>query len=235
MDSSGGSFVSTQKCSFGPFDCWFNKDCLANILSMALVSEMFRITLDSEIENALVIHITETYKIKFIRVDCDLYAYDATNDDIEALHRGFLFLQTVEGNKAMYQKRDVRKADQAVSIGRMINHPAKDKFARIIKDNWIRNCPVTIGDVKCAEVIYGPSLPSIQGRTRDQETPRVPELPIIPLPKELYESLKNVTLCVDYHFVDNVTVFHTISRRIAYRTVDFPISRSRASDRKSVV
>ena len=129
----------------------------------------------------------------------------------------------------MYQKRDIKKAEQAISIGRMINHPAKEKFARIIKDGWIRNCPVTVGDVKCAELIYGPSLPSIQGRTRYQESPRVDNVPVIPLPRELYELLENVTLCADYHFVDNITVFHTISRRIAYRTVDFPISRSRTS------
>ena len=86
-----------------------------------------------------------------------------------------------------------------------------------------------MGDVKCAELIYGPSLPSIQGRTRYQESPRVDDVPVIPLPRELYELLENVTLCADYHFVDNITVFHTISRRIAYRTVDFPISRSRTS------
>ena len=112
MDSSGGSFDSTQKCSFGPFECWFNKDCLANILSMALVSEIFRITLDSEVDNTLVIHITETFKMKFIRLECDLYVYDASNDDIEALHRGFSFLQTVEGNKSMYQKRDIKRQNK---------------------------------------------------------------------------------------------------------------------------
>jgi hypothetical protein len=43
----------------------------------------------------------------------------------------------------------------------------------------------------------------------------------------MHQDLQNVTLCIDFHFVNNVTVFHTISRRIDYRTVSFPLSRSK--------
>ena len=49
----------------------------------------------------------------------------------------------------------------------------------------------------------------------------------VQIPKSLYDDLKNVTLCADYHFVNGVTVFHTISRRLNYRTVSFPLSRSK--------
>jgi len=52
---------------------------------------------------------------------------------------------------------------------------------------------------------------------------------MVQLPKELYEDLKNVTLCVDFHYVNEITVFHTISRKIKYRTVSFPLSRSKAN------
>ena len=78
-----------------------------------------------------------------------------------------------------------------------------------------------------SHTIYGPPIPPIKGRTRYQESTRVPDLAPIQLPKSLHKDLQNVTLCVDYHFVNGVTVFHTISRRLDYRTVSFPLSRSR--------
>ena len=49
----------------------------------------------------------------------------------------------------------------------------------------------------------------------------------VQIPKSLYDDLKNVTLCADYHFVNEVTIFYTISRRLNYRTVSFPLSRSK--------
>ena len=48
----------------------------------------------------------------------------------------------------MYGSRDIRKADEANELNRKINHVAKDKCIRIVKDNWIRNVPITIGDIR---------------------------------------------------------------------------------------
>ena len=48
----------------------------------------------------------------------------------------------------MFLPRDVRKADEAASLQRRINFPAKEKYVRIVKENYIRNNPLTVGDVK---------------------------------------------------------------------------------------
>jgi hypothetical protein len=97
-----------------------------------------------------------------------------------------------------------------------------------VKDCLIRNNPLTVGDVQRSHAIYGPPLPPIQGRTKYQESPRVKDVDIVQLPKELFDNLQNVTICADFHYVNGVAVFHTISRKIGYRTVSFPLSRSRA-------
>ena len=88
---------------------------------------------------------------------------------------------------------------------------------------------MTVGDVRRSHKIYGPPLPAVKGRTRYQESPRVQDTDIIQIPTALYEDLKHVTLCADFHYVNGVTVFHSISRRLDYRTVSFPLSRSQAS------
>ena len=45
----------------------------------------------------------------------------------------------------------------------------------------------------------------------------------------MLDTLKNVTRAVDFQYVKGVTVFHTISRLVEYRTVSFPLSRSKTS------
>jgi len=229
MHSNGGSLDTSTKANFGSIEVWFCKTSLANILSLALITNDFRVTMDSWVENALIVHISEGHVLKFNRVSERLYALDASNISVSRLNNAFSFLSTVDSNKGMFKARDVRKADESMVLHRRTNHMAKDKFLRVVKNDLIRNCPVTLGDVKRSHVIYGPSIPALKGRTRYEETPRVREREIMQLPVELYEDLKNVTLCVDFFYVNGLTVFHTISRRVGYRTVSFPTSRSRIS------
>ena len=85
-------------------------------------------TLDSESENAFIVHISAGHVIKFIRGPADLYYYDASNIDISKLKLAFSFLNTVSENKKLYKKREVRKATDAIVLNRRTNHIAKDKF-----------------------------------------------------------------------------------------------------------
>ena len=229
MHTSGGTLDTHQKGRFGGFTVWYNPKCLANILSLALVSDQYRVTLDTVVENAFSVHISAEHVMKFIRVLPGLYLFDASNVDLSKLRNAFSFLNTVSTNKSLFRNRDVRKANDAITLNRRINHVAKDKFVRIVRDNWVRNNPITVGDVNRSHQIYGPSLPAIKGRTRYQESKRVKDTELVQLPKSMHEDLKNVTLCVDFHYVNGVTVFHSISRRVDYRTVTFPLSRSKPS------
>ena len=229
MSSNGGSFQTIHKGKFGPISVWVNPNCLANVLSLALVSDEYRVTMDTEVEDAIFVHISERHRMKFIRVAHDLYACDVSELTYSKLENAFSFLNTVSDNKRMYSIRDVRKADEAIALNRRINHAASEKFERILKDNLILNCPLTVGDARRSQKIYGPPLPPIKGRTRYQQPARITDPTIIPIPLSMYEELKNVTLCIDFHYVNGVTVFHSISRRISYRTVSFPLSRSKAA------
>jgi hypothetical protein len=184
--------------------------------------------MDTATANGFNVHISEGHVIKFSLIRPGLYLLDTTNVDIHKLRQSFSFLNTVDQNKKHFGKREVRKADEALLLNRKSNHVAKDKFLRIVKNNLICNNPVTIGDVKRSQAIYGPPIPPLKGRIRYQESPRIKDLDTIQLPKALHEDLKDVTLCIDFHYVNGVTVFHTISRKIGYRTVSFPLSRSKS-------
>eukprot|EP00557_Chaetoceros_sp_GSL56_P002970 CAMPEP_0176488714 /NCGR_PEP_ID=MMETSP0200_2-20121128/6868_1 /TAXON_ID=947934 /ORGANISM="Chaetoceros sp., Strain GSL56" /LENGTH=957 /DNA_ID=CAMNT_0017885739 /DNA_START=340 /DNA_END=3216 /DNA_ORIENTATION=- len=183
--SSGGHLDSIQKGKFGDFTVWFNSQSLANILSLSQVVEKYRVTLDTLVENAFHVHISEGHILKF---HCG--------------PSGF-----VSDNMRLFKKREVKKAQDVMEFNRKINNQSSTKLTRIVKDNLVRNAPFTVGDVQRSEVIYGPQVPSLKGRTRDKQSARIPTMPILQIPKALYDNLKHVTLCVDFHFVNSVTVF----------------------------
>lgn len=99
----------------------------------------------------------------------------------------------------------------------------------MIQNGLLRDCPVTTGDVKRSHIIYGPPIPPLKGRTRHEESRRVKERMVIQLPRKMYEEMKNVTLCVDFFYVNGIQILHTISRRLNYRTSTFPATTSKHS------
>ena len=230
MQSSGGIIDTNQQGRFGELEVWYHPMALGNVLSLARLEQKCRVVMDtSQYDNAFYVYLSPTHFIKFECVDPGLYVYDATRVDLPKLRQAFNFLNTVE-NKSLYRTPDLRKADDALMLHRKLNHMAKDKFQRIIRDNWICNNPVTINNVHQSQHIYGSSIPSLKGRTRYQAPPRVADATeIITLPAQVYENLKHVTLCIDFHYVNNNLVLHSISRNINYRTVSFPSTRSKKS------
>ena len=127
------------------------------------MTDQYHVTMDTEIENAFSVHILEGHVMKFACVLPGLYLFDTSNTDLSKLRNEFSFLTTVSTNKSIYKSREVRKANDAVTLNCRTNHIVKDKFIQIIRDNWIRHNPVTVGDVRRSHVIYGPLLPAING------------------------------------------------------------------------
>jgi len=76
--SNGESFKTTRKGKFGPISVWVNQNCLAHVLSLALITDVYRMAMDTEMEDATFVHIAK-HKMKFIRVDHDLDACDVSD------------------------------------------------------------------------------------------------------------------------------------------------------------
>ena len=77
LHSSWGYLDTQQKGKFVGFEVWYNPKSLANILSVGLVMEQYRVTLDSEDENEFLVHISAGHLINFIRgpLPCLCYFY----------------------------------------------------------------------------------------------------------------------------------------------------------------
>ena len=124
-------------------------------------------TLDSEDENAFLVHISLGHVIKFIcgPLPC-LYYFCASNIDMSNLKLAFSFLNTVSENKKLFKNREVGKGTDSFVLNWKKTHISKEDFVRIVKDSWIRRNQITVGNVRRSHKIYGPPLPEINGRTR---------------------------------------------------------------------
>ena len=91
LHSSGGHLDTYQKAKFGGFHVWFNPASLVNILSLALVTEEYRVTMDSELRNALVVHISAEHTISFLGHSPGLYYFDASSVNLSKLRHAFTF------------------------------------------------------------------------------------------------------------------------------------------------
>jgi len=84
---------------------WYNPDSLANIYSLAKVTKYYRVTMDSEVENALLVHMGDRV-LKFSCAAPGLYKLD--NADINVSNNpinNYVFFHnagTVRDNEARY-------------------------------------------------------------------------------------------------------------------------------------
>ncbi|KAI2509415.1 Reverse transcriptase (RNA-dependent DNA polymerase) [Fragilaria crotonensis] len=202
---------------------WYNPQSIANILSLADVRKVCRVTLDTSTEPALCVHRLDGSIMKFVEHGSGLYVYDTAvrnsptiSDNVAA----YTMVSTVANQKKLFSRRQISAADVARDLYRKIGRPDEAEFRSILIKQQIRNCPVTPDDAHRALLIYGPDVATLKGKTtRGAAAPRAPTFEAVPLPPPIAEHHCNVTLCVDFFFVQGIAFLHTISRGIGFRTV----------------
>ena len=91
LTSNGGTQDSEKQAKFGDMTVWFNANSLANILSLSLVAEHFRVTMDTYVDNSFVVHLNDSIKLKFSCHPNGLYYCDTRNILKDDLHTAFTF------------------------------------------------------------------------------------------------------------------------------------------------
>jgi hypothetical protein len=231
VHTNGGTQVSSHigdVPNFGPV--WFNPESLANILSLAAVRKVCRVTMDSAVSPSFHVHKRDGTIMTFSEFSSGLYFHDTaktplTNSNINA----YTLLNTVSRNKSLFTRREIEGADKARTLYQQLGRPSERFFQKILSQRLINNCPITADDAKRALAIYGPDLATLKGKTTRKNGEHIPGANPIPLPDYIVEHHADVTLCIDIFFVQGQRFFHTISRKIKFRTVNPVTSLTKAT------
>ena len=136
----------------------YKEDGLTNILSMALICDILNISYQNE-DDVFTVH-TPSKDIHFIRSRRGLYYHRYIPG-----YRAITMVQTVEGDSEGFTDHQVTAARQACCAYNMVCRPSPRYFEQMIRANMIKNCPITVTDIKSAHTIFGPDVGSIRGKT----------------------------------------------------------------------
>jgi hypothetical protein len=202
-------------------DVWFNPASLANILSMAKVSKVCRITMNTAVESTMHVHQADGTLMMFQEYKPGLYFYDAADSSPNPSSKtkdAYLFLHTVADNKASYTWREIEGADQARDLYQKLGHPSEQEFNKILQNNFLRNCPVTPDDAKRALDIYAPDIAVLKGKTVKRQNRGIPNYQPIRIPAPIIDKYHDCQLFMDIFWVNGSPFFHTISQWVKFCT-----------------
>ncbi len=134
-------------------------------------------------------------------------------------------INTVQKNMEGFTKREVDEAKAARKAQGMLGHPTDRKFLGMVRSNMIANCDITKNAVKNANLIFGPNLTGVMGRTV-RTTLEPVCINYVLIPRAILDSHWLVTLTIGSIFVNGVPFLVSASRGLNLITAEHTPSRT---------
>ena len=161
VHTNGGHMDFDKKGILKFFDMpvFVNTNSLANILSLKDVTKRFRVTMESEVEKAMLVHVSKDKAYKFRECGQGLYFLDVHHPDTVNLKitksnvNEYSFLNTVATNKEYFTRTEIKGADCARELQQTLGWPSDQALISSVQNNLIMNCPITEDDIRWAKVV----------------------------------------------------------------------------------
>jgi hypothetical protein len=137
LASNGGTMKVTQKATVSGYTkkVWFSKKAITNILALSNLTKQYRVTYDSQ-DQMFVVHREAHNKpnMEFKMHSSGLHYYEPKDSD------GYIFVNTVSGNKKGYSQRQIKGAEAARALYAKLGYPSMNNFKWVLKSNQIQDC-----------------------------------------------------------------------------------------------
>jgi hypothetical protein len=208
LHTNGGVLTCRTKGDLkGNGTVWYHSKAIANILGLSNVLDTgrYEVTFDSN----------SGFKPRNIKTGATtVFERDADGPfsaplGPETYKNQVSLLTTVSENKKLYSKRQMESAEMARKLYQVIGFPCQRDYKHVVQTNQIKNCPVNLEDIKICEKIFGPDIYAMKGKTTRKQ-PKAVVNDYVEVPKELIDAPKEVVLCLDIMFIDEVPFLVTV-------------------------
>jgi len=199
---------------FDELDCYYNPECLVNIISLDLLQETYHTTFDSEKRNAFTVEVANTLTITFKGFGSGLYFVNL-NKSVTAYPLSLL--NTVKENKHFYSRREIQGAEEARAQQGQIGWPSDQEYYKIIRDNLLTNSKATLDDLRRAEHIYGgTAVDLLKGKTVYKPVNTSASIKRIPFPPIVLKAYPSDALDVDFMYVQGAPYLLMKSTKVKF-------------------
>lgn len=218
--NGGGKERITQVGDLTNFSTiWYSPHSLANILALADMRRQNRVTMDTAVEPAIIVHRKNGTEMKFKEFHLGLYYYDVTKAKNNSTNvTPYCLVQTVENNKSLFHRREIEAADKARELYVKLGRPSQKHFEFLLRNKLITDCPLTADNAKRAVEIYGPDIGALNGKMKNRKAAHVPSITPISAPDLIFKHHQYITLSINIFYIQGIPFLHTISRKIQFRT-----------------
>ena len=173
LSTNAGSKVIDKEATVRGFGTVkFDPSSIANIFGLHDLTKRYRVTFDSERDNAFYVETKDGTK-KFESDGQGLYLYKPSEKYLEEVREkqgntpatGTSNLQTIWENRRGFNQREYSRAVQARKLMHVVGAPTTENLKSMLRQNVIANCPVTSTDVDNAEKIFGKDVSSLKGKS----------------------------------------------------------------------
>ena len=215
---SNGGIISTNwmgKHRQHHFWCWYDDEAISNVISLGKIRESGRFHVSYDFDKGIftLTNLQTGQETFFHMNEVGLHVTPLNPQAVS-------MLTTVEANKALYTKRQIAGAEKARALYQVIGYPSLRDFLHLLQTNQIKNCPVTVEDVKICQKIYGPDVYALKGKTV-RHKPRVVINDYLDIPRELISAHQGIILFADVMFIDGVPTMVTLSKNVRLITITY--------------
>ena len=137
---------------------------------------------------------------------------------LETSKKEVTLVDTVEENKQGYTQHQIARADKAKRLYEMIRFPSMKDYKTIIQMNGIKNCPVTVDNIKMSQKIYKRNIHVLKGKSVHTK-PKVVVKDYIEICKEIKMKNEDIEPCADIMYIQKVIFLVIVSKHLKFLTI----------------
>ena len=100
----------------------------------------------------------------------------------------------------------------------MVGRLSAADFECMVRVNMLKNCPISVTDIKNSYTIFGPDIGSLRGKTVKKIETVISDY--VAIPEQIKDKMKRIELSVDVMFVNKIPFMISFGNNMKFTTIE---------------